>query len=113
MMMSRFPSRPLRPRCPHNRLARMVAQHLPSEFQITSSGLRPWASASFVGARHHFLLDIAPQPEPAPPPDFFAAKLTAEWKDKEWPLVDHIVADLHVEPSENGGLRLEILTVEE
>lgn len=113
MTTHRFPARALRPRCPHSRLLRLVAQQLPPEFSLRSSGLRPWASASFVGARHHFLLDIMPQPEPAPPPDYFAAKLGDAWKDREWPLTDHIVADLTVVADDQGGLKLEILTVEE
>lgn len=105
------PARPLRPSCPHGRLLRLLAKILPSDVQIEKSILKPWASASFIGARHIFWLDVQ---VPDGGHDGLAKALHQRLDDIIWPLSGHIVADCAVTPNDDGsGLQLEMLTVED
>lgn len=101
---------PARPRCPHRRLRRLLADQLPAGLALHApSTLRPWASASFIGARHLFPCVIAAGA--ALPPD---GDLPARLAAVEWHLTGHIVADVAVEPDgAPGRLRIEVLTVED
>lgn len=106
------PARPMRPSCPHGRLLRLLARILPSDIRIETSRLKPWASANFIGARHLFLLNIQ---APDGAHHGLAAALQSQLGAAEWPLSGHIVADCAVSPNDvgdAGGLRLEMLTVE-
>lgn len=108
-MMRWFPARPPRPGCPHRRLRHLLARELPYGLALGASTLRPWASASFVGARHLFPCALATGD---------AATTCAALQDRlsatEWNLPGHIVADVAVEHGvEPGKLRIEILTVED
>lgn len=118
------PAQPLRPRCPHGRLARLLGKFLPPDLHIAASGLRPWASANFVGARHHFHLDWKEAvPNGAEPTSTaqgqrcsqaMAHRLESQLAEIEWPLYQHIVADISAHPAPDGhAIYLEILTVEE
>lgn len=98
------PVRPTRPGCPHRRLSRLLTAELAAGMTLGVSTFRPWASANFIGARHIFPC-IA---EAGPSPTAVQERLAAV----EWPLRGHIVADIAVEPVEDG-LRIEILTVED
>ena len=107
-MMRWSPAPPSRPGCPHRRLRRLLARALPLELSLGASTLRPWASASFVGARHNF--------DCACPVD--AAALRRALQDRLnaalWALPGHIVADIAVEADkESGMLKIEMLTVED
>jgi hypothetical protein len=86
-------------------LSRLLAAALPEGATLTSSTLRPWASANFVGARHIFQCEIAGGPAPAALQDRLGVA--------EWALRGHIVADVAVEPAAAGGFAIEILTVED
>lgn len=108
-MMRWSPALPARPGCPHRRLFRLLARELPHGLSLGASTLRPWASASFVGARHLFPCDAAVGD---------IALLCRALHDRlstiEWSLPGHIVADVAVEPADRpGSLRIEILTVED
>ena len=108
-MMRWSAARPVRPGCPHRRLARLLADQLPHGLRIGASTLRPWASANFVGARHLFPCTIGDEDAA-----IMRALLQARLEGIEWRLPGHIVADLIVEPADEGtGLRIEILTVED
>lgn len=102
------PVRPVRPGCPHGHLRRLLARELPHDMLLGASTLRPWASANFVGARHAF---------PCSPGPDGAARVRPALQERlgavEWRLSGHIVADLVVEAAADGGLRIEILTVED
>lgn len=118
--MSRWsPAQPLRPRCPHGRLSRLLGKFLPPDLHIAESGLRPWASANFVGARHHFTLDWvdAPSPDAGRNPqgiEVMIQRLASQLATIEWPIYQHIVADISAQPArKDGAILLEILTVEE
>lgn len=117
------PARPLRPRCPHGRLSRLLGKFLPPDLHIAASSLRPWASANFVGARHHFALNWMDTDPQAISPDHnpkrnrqnaMVARLESQLALIEWPLYQHIVADISAQPAtDHDAILLEILTVEE
>ncbi|HET6537515.1 MAG TPA: hypothetical protein VFG34_05295 [Sphingopyxis sp.] len=125
-MRRRSPVRPLRPACPHGRLLRLLGKLLPPDVQIGTSQPKPWASASFVGARHIFSLNLLLLAEGQPgdrsqvttldtaQKNALAARLQQRLADQNWSLSGHIVADCAVTIPDNGdGLTLEILTVED
>ena len=98
-----------RPACPHRRLRRLLARELPSGVSLDASTLRPWASASFVGARHNFPCSVA-----AGDPADLRRSLAAHLERVEWRLAGHIVADVAVEIAESGrSLCVEMLSVED
>jgi hypothetical protein len=79
---------------------------LPSAARITAHGWRPWASASFVGARHWF--DV----QPGETDD--AADMARALGQREWQLKRRFVADttLQFQDGAPGGWRIELLTVD-
>ncbi len=95
--------------CPHGRLGRLLARELPHGLTLGTSTWRPWASASFVGARHAFPCQAAVGDLEA-----IRRSLRARLSAVEWRLPGHIVADIAVESDDSGrGLRIEVLTVED
>ena len=102
-MMRWSPAVPARPACPHHRLVRLLAAELADGATIGASTLRPWASASFVGARHLFPC-TGDRPTKALEDRLIAA---------EWRLPGHIVADVAIEPGDGLAFTIEILTVED
>ena len=103
------PARPPRPSCPHRRLRVLLMRELPLGMAAGASTFRPWASASFVGARHIF---------PCTPAVGEGAAMCRALQDRlsatEWALPGHIVADVAVEwDADPQRLRIEILTVED
>lgn len=108
-MMRWSPAQPPRPGCPHRRLRHLLIRELPPGLAPGASTLRPWASASFVGARHIFPCTLAAG-EVAAACRALQDKLGAI----EWVLPGHIVADVVVERgADPQALRIEILTVED
>jgi len=109
-MIGWSPVRPPRPGCPHRRLRRLLTRELPTGVALLgASTLRPWASANFVGARHLFPCSFA-----VGDGEVLARAINAHLGAVEFRLPGHIVADVAVEPAEApGGLRIEILTVED
>ncbi len=108
-MMRWSPARPPRPGCPHRRLRHLLVRELPRGLEPGASTFRPWASASFVGARHLFPCVLA-----AGDTEMVRRALHARLSAIEWALPGHIVADVVVEcGAEPGALRIEILTVED
>jgi hypothetical protein len=101
------PVTPRRPACPHRRLARLLVRELPPELMLGESRLHSWASANFVGARHIFPCTVAGSE--IPPRRALQRRLIAA----NWSLAGHIVADVAVENEGDGGMRIEILTVED
>jgi len=108
-MIAWSPAAPTRPACPHRRLRRLLARELPHGLALGASTLRPWASASFVGARHIFPCAFAVgDAEP------LRQSLAAHLEAIEWRVAGHIVADIAVEcDAESAMLRIEMLTVED
>lgn len=103
------PVQPPRPGCPHRRLRNLLARELPHGLALGASTFRPWASASFVGARHLFPCIIA-RGDAA----MTGAALQDGLSQIEWVLPGHIVADIAVEYGTGPeSLRIEILTVED
>ncbi|MDO9361747.1 MAG: hypothetical protein Q7T60_02395 [Sphingopyxis sp.] len=103
------PTLPTRPGCPHRRLRCLLLRELPEGLEPGASIFRPWASASFVGARHIFPFTVTANEN---------AELLCTLQDQlnaiEWTLPGHIVADVVVEGgADAGALRIEILTVED
>jgi hypothetical protein len=108
-MMRWSPTLPTRPGCPHRRLRTLLLRELPHGLVPGASIFRPWASASFVGARHIFPCTLAAGD---------SAAVRGALQDKlnaiEWKLPGHIVADVVVECGADGAaLQIEILTVED
>ena len=80
---------------------------LPPTARLVAHGWRPWASASFAGARHWF--DVRPGGDE----DAAAvAKLIAR---HDWVLSGRFVADvaLHLDEADCGDWRIELLTVDD
>ncbi|KGB56549.1 hypothetical protein OVY29_11940 [Sphingopyxis sp. SE2] len=108
-MMRWSPALPPRPGCPHRRLRHLLTRALPPSLTAGASTFRPWASASFVGARHIFPCALA-----AGEADATARALQDQLGAAEWMLPGHIVADVVVEcGTDPRALRIEILTVED
>ena len=108
-MMRWSPALPPRPGCPHRRLRRLLTREMPPGLSPGASTFRPWASASFVGARHIFPCALAAG-------DAAATRRALQNKlgAAEWTLPGHIVADVAVECGPDPQtLRIEILTVED
>lgn len=80
---------------------------LPPAARIVAHGWRPWASASFAGARHWF--DVRPAG------DEDAADTARVLMRREWALAGRFVADvaLHLDEAGAGDWRIELLTVED
>ncbi len=108
-MMRWSPARPPRPGCPHRRLRHLLLRELPLGLAAGASTFRPWASASFVGARHIFPCTLA-----AGDGEAMRRALHDRLNATEWRLPGHIIADVVVEcGAEPDALRIEILTVED
>ena len=108
-MMRWSPAQPPRPGCPHRRLRVLLMRELPHGLSVGSSTFRPWASASFVGARHIFPCTLAAGDDAA-----VCRALQDRLNAAEWALPGHIVADVAVEASDRPGMmRIEMLTVED
>ncbi|GAO80003.1 MULTISPECIES: hypothetical protein [unclassified Sphingopyxis] len=108
-MMRWSPARPPRPGCPHRRLRRLLMRELQEGITPGASTFRPWASASFVGARHIFPCTLTTGDA-----EMVRRALHDRLGAIEWSLPGHIVADVVVECEANPDmLRIEILTVED
>jgi len=108
-MMRWSPALPPRPGCPHRRLRRLLGRELPHGLTPGASTFRPWASASFVGARHIFPCALA-----AGDREQVRRALHGRLNAAEWTLPGHIVADVVVEcDADPRTLRIEMLTVED
>lgn len=108
-MMRWSPAPPPRPGCPHRRLLHLLKRELPQELSPGASTFRPWASASFIGARH-----IIPCTLAAGDAEAVRRALHHRLSATEWALPGHIVADVVVERGAGPDrLRIEILTVED
>ena len=90
-----------------DRLYGQLVALLPPAARIVAHGWRPWASATFVGARHWF--DVRPDG------DDDAAATARLLARHEWELADRFVADaaLHLDEAGGGDWRIELLTVDD
>jgi hypothetical protein len=101
--------RPMRRDC-HGRLVAALRDSVHPDGEVVDSDVRPWASATFVGARHGVTLilygtDAASR----------AADLAQSLPEREFRIPGHIVADLATQIVQADGeirLILSILTVE-
>lgn len=97
--MARFPD-------PHTRLACQIVGI--SGGKITGSRQTPWASATFSGARHHYVLRV---PRDGGNNDFESLN------NAEFDLPGHILADIvlgeRVEQADADSFVIEALTVED
>jgi hypothetical protein len=72
--------------------------------QVVDAGSRPWASITFCGFRHHFVLRQSAAA---------AERLAAAAPELECPLPGHLLADLAVaKAGDDGRLTVEALSVE-
>lgn len=98
-MMPRYPD-------PHTRLAKALAALASGE--ILESSQTAWASATFSGARHRYVLDLGASG---------AADALADLADVEFDLPGHIVADILVSERQRSSdihrVTIEALTVED
>jgi hypothetical protein len=97
--MARYPD-------PHSRLGCALADL--SGGEVIESRQTPWASATFSGARHHFVLLVPGKAEPAG---------LARLDQREFDLPGHLVADIllseRVDEAEASRIAIEALTVED
>lgn len=91
----------------HDQLRAQLVTWLPPAVRITGHGWRPWASASFAGARHWF--DMASEGTP------WEALSALDLNERDWPLNGSFVADVRVTPGEPDAMswRIELLTVDD
>jgi hypothetical protein len=91
----------------HDQLRNQLVAWLPAPVRITGHGWRPWASASFAGARHWF--DLAPEGTA------WAALTALDLDERDWPLTGGFVADVRVTLGEPDAMswRIELLTVDD
>lgn len=96
--MARFPD-------PHSRLGNALANAY--QAQMIRSRQTPWASATFSGARHHYVLRMPCDAQPD----------STGLDDHEFDLPGHILADLSINNlNKDGGaflFTIEALTVED
>jgi hypothetical protein len=92
----------------HGALRDQLVALLPPAARIVAHGWRPWASASFAGARHWF--DVCPNGDGED-----AAAVARELTWREWALAGRFVADvaLHLDEAGAGDWRIELLTVDD
>lgn len=104
--------RPTRRDC-HGRLVTALLDMAGDPAELVDSLLKPWCSATFVGARHELRLRLWGE-DAADRADRVAAALP----DADFRLPGHIVADLAVDEMAAAGpdatcIRLSILTIED
>lgn len=104
--------RPQRRDCQGQLLARLQAMAGP-DATIAQASMRPWCSATFVGAQHRMLLALA-----GPDSVQRAQTLADTLPEADFRLNGHIVADLVVavlpmDGADAATLSLEILTIED
>ncbi|MET0365001.1 MAG: hypothetical protein ABW169_10135 [Sphingobium sp.] len=103
--------RPVRRDC-HGRLIAALIERAGHDSKMIDDALTPWASATFVGARHKLTLLLTGEDA-----DSRATALAAALVDAEFTIPGHLVADLVVDgcdvdvPGE-ARLRLSVLTIE-
>lgn len=91
----------------HDALCDQLVSLLPPATRIVAHGWRPWASASFAGARHWF--DVRPGG------DDDAAITARLLMERQWSLADRFVADvaLTLDQASSNHWRIELLTVDD
>jgi len=104
--------RPQRRDCQGQLLARLHAMAGP-DGAVTQATMRPWCSATFVGAQHRMVLELS-----GPDASETATRLAATLGETDFALHGHIVADVAVDalhPNDDGGITLvlAILTIED
>jgi len=104
--------RPQRRDCQGQLLARLHAMAGPGG-TVTQATMRPWCSATFVGAQHRMVLELS-----GPDASEAATRLAGTLGEADFALHGHIVADVAVDAlhaDDNGGITmtLAILTIED
>lgn len=91
----------------HDQLRDQLVRCLPPAARITGQGWRPWASASFAGARHWF--DLAPHGTDV------GALADVQLDERPWNLSGAIVADVavHLGEPDPASWRIELLVVDD
>lgn len=91
----------------HDQLRDMLIALVPPTAQLVEQGWRPWASASFAGARHWFEFSGGTSSAA----DWAALNLT----EREWQLAKGFVADAQLIANEPaaGQWRVELLLVDD
>lgn len=103
--------RPVRRDC-HGRLISALLNRAGQDCDIVETTLTPWASATFIGARHCLTLILKGDDAAVR-----AEALTVLLPEADFTIAGHLVADLSVDSTEVTGpdearLRLSILTIE-
>ncbi|MFT3967348.1 MAG: hypothetical protein QM690_15840 [Sphingobium sp.] len=103
--------RPVRRDC-HGRLIAALLERAGPDAEMAEDGLTPWASATFIGARHRLVLVLRGDDAASR-----AGALASLLPEAEFAIAGHLVADLAVDCCESdhpgeGRLRLSILTIE-
>lgn len=79
-------------RDPHVRVIAQLSELAGSDMSIIASSLRPWASATFIGAQHRIILRFAGKDAPER-----AARFAECLPEAEFAIAGHIVADACVD----------------
>jgi len=99
---------------PHTRVIAQLLDLAGTDSSVIATSSRPWASATFVGARHVVVLRLK-----GPDNAARAATLADRLPDAEFSITGHIVADAcadELRPAADGSetvMRLSILTIED
>ncbi len=101
-------------RDPHTRVVAQLLEHSGVDASVIATSSRPWASATFVGARHNVVLRLEGKDHAAR-----AAVLAGTIPDLEFSITGHIVADACIDKCCSAQdeaatlLHLSILTIED
>ena len=99
---------------PHTKVIAQLLDLAGTDSSVIATSSRPWASATFVGARHIVMLRIK-----GPDNGERATALANRLPDAEFSIAGHIVADAcadELRPAADGSetvMRLSILTIED
>jgi len=99
---------------PHTRVIAELLKHAGADSSVIATSSRPWASATFVGARHGIVLRLEGEDHATR-----AAALAQAVPDLEFSIIGHIVADACVDACDAAPddpatlLHLSILTIED
>jgi hypothetical protein len=84
----------------HHRLGLAIRHYLGEECSISGSHMRDWASATFIGARHHFHFDVPISGRTISPE--MQSRING-LADQDFDMSGHLVADISVQEAAHSG----------
>lgn len=99
-------------RDPHTRVIAQLSDLAGADISVIATSSRPWASATFTGARHIVVMKLHGADHAGQ-----ADRLAGNLPDAEFSITGHIVADACMDERRNGAaetiVHLSVLTIED